>query len=176
MGLLPYDLLRNPAHWTIRALLEAFERGAPLICFRAIESVCYEAIWPVWDEDFAEDAGRVLLAAADTERNDVSYVRASRVEKLSRARPYSQGTRKHRNHQAWFSSQTRSAYSYRCAFCRLALGRLLVAAHIKSESRTRRMDPPRYPTASVCRRFTTRRSLRVLSEWTPNCESTSRGR
>ena len=132
-GLLPYDLVSNPGHWTNRALREAFARGAPLIYFRAVESAFYEAIWPVWIEEFAEEAGRVLLAAADTERNDVSSVQATQVSALIRQRSYSQGTSKRRNHQAWFSSQTRSAYGYRCAFSGLALGKLLVAAHIKSD-------------------------------------------
>ena len=41
--------------------------------------------------------------------------------------------RKYRNHQAWFSSRTRSAYGYRCAFSGLPLGKLLVGAHIKAD-------------------------------------------
>lgn len=132
-GLLPYDLVRNPGHWTNRRLREAFERGVPLIYFRAIESAYYEAIWPVWVEDFSEEDGRVLLAAADAQQRAVSSVQATRVAGLSRETSYSQGARKHRNHQAWFSSQTRSAYGYRCAFSRLALGKLLVGAHIKPD-------------------------------------------
>ena len=145
-GLLSYDLVGNPGHWTNRALREAFERGAPLIYFRAVKSACYEAIWPVWIEDFAEEAGRVLLAAADTEGTDVSSVQATRVAGLSRERSYSQGTRKHRNHQAWFSSQTRSAYGYRCAFSGLALGKLLVGAHIKPDQE----DGPASVSNGIC--------------------------
>ena len=134
-GLLPYDLVRDQRHWTNRALRRAFERRVPLIYFRAVESARYEAIWPVWIEDFGDEARRVLLAAADTERKEVSSVEAAeRVEPtMVRERSYTWGTRKHRNHQAWFSSQTRSAYGYRCAFSGLALGKLLVGAHIKAD-------------------------------------------
>ena len=89
----------------------------------------------MWIEDFGDEVGRVLLAAADIERGDESSEKVARgtVPMLSRKRSYSSGTRKHRNHQAWFSSQTRSAYGYRCAFSGLALRQLLVGAHIKSD-------------------------------------------
>ena len=134
-GLLPYDLVRDQGHWTNQALRRAYERRLPLIYFRAVESACYEAIWPVWIEDFGDEAGRVLLAATDTERREVSSVQAAEVAEptMVRERSYTWGTRRHRNHQAWFSSQTRSAYGYRCAFSGLALGKLLVGAHIRSD-------------------------------------------
>ena len=134
-GLLPYDLVRDQGHWTNQALRRTFERRVPLIYFRAVESACYEAIWPVWIEDFEDASGRVLLAAADTGRREVSSVEAAEgAEPMSvQERSYTWGTRKHRNHQAWFSSQTRSAYGYRCAFSGLALGKLLVGAHIMSD-------------------------------------------
>ena len=56
-GLLPYDLVRKKGHWTNEALRRAYERRAPLIYFRAVESACYEAIWPVWIEEFGYEAG-----------------------------------------------------------------------------------------------------------------------
>ena len=65
-GLLPYDLVRHPGHWTNESLRRAFEKRAPLIYFRATETATYEAIWPVWVEHFQTNHGRVLLAAADT--------------------------------------------------------------------------------------------------------------
>ena len=136
-GLLPYDLVRKKGHWTNEALRRAYERRAPLIYFRAVESAWYEAIWPVWIEEFGYEAGRgrVLLAAADIERREVSSAQAveGAAPMMARERSYTWGTSKHRNHQAWFSSQTRSAYGYRCAFSGLALGKLLVGAHIKSD-------------------------------------------
>ena len=134
-GLLPYDLVRDPKHWTNRALRQAYEWRVPLIYFRAVESASYEAIWPVWIEDFQDEARRVLLAAADTERREVSSVEASEGMEpaMFRERSYTSRITRHRNHQAWFSSRTRSAYGYRCAFSGLALGKLLVGAHIKSD-------------------------------------------
>ena len=47
-GLVSYDLVHKRGHWTNDALGRAFERRAPLIYFRAVESSWYEAIWPVW--------------------------------------------------------------------------------------------------------------------------------
>ena len=145
-GLVSYDLVHEQGHWTNEALRRAFDRGAPLIYFRAVESTWYEAIWPVWIDVFAREAGRVLLAAEDAEHRDVGSVQATRAAGLSRERSYSKGTRKHRNHQAWFSSRTRSAYGYRCAFSGLALGKLLVGAHIKADED----EGPASVTNGVC--------------------------
>lgn len=132
-GLVVYDLVRDRGHWTNQALRRAFERGAPLIYFRGVEAGWYEAIRPVWIEDFGEGASRVLLAAQDTERREMSSVQATQTGGLTRKRSYSTGTRRERNHQAWFSSRTRAAYGYRCAFSGLALGQLLVGAHIRPD-------------------------------------------
>ena len=99
-GLMPYDLVRRPAYWSNQALKRAYERRLPLIYFRAVESTWYEAIWPVWIEDFAEQDGQVLVAAADTERTAVSSVQAlaATEPRLARERSYTLGTRRHRNH------------------------------------------------------------------------------
>ena len=133
-GLVSYDLVHKRGHWTNDALRRAFQRRAPLIYFRAVKSSWYEAIWPVWVEDFAPNAGRVLLAAEDTDQRDVSSALVTPGQGLIRERSYSKGMQKYRNHQAWFSSLTRSAYGYRCAFSGLPLGQLLVGAHIKADS------------------------------------------
>ncbi len=134
-GLLPYDLVRDPGHPTNKSLRRAYVRRAPLIYFRALEPARYEAIWPVWIEYFREDQGRVLLSVAEPESKDVSFVKEERALTGSdiRERSYSLRMTKHRNHQAWFSSQIRSVYGYRCAFSNLPLSRLLVGAHIKSD-------------------------------------------
>ena len=76
-GLLAYDLVQPAEHPSNEHLRLAFERRAPLIYFRAVRSAVYEAIWPVWVEDFRAAEGRVLLAAADAARGDVSSVRAA---------------------------------------------------------------------------------------------------
>ncbi len=135
-GLFPYDLVSDPSHSTNESLRLAFERRAPLIYFRGIASAVYEAIWPIWVEDFRADEGRVLLAASDSAHTEVSSAQAARHPAGTNdihERSYSLRMTKHRNHQAWFSSQVRSVYGYRCAFSNLPLGRLLVGAHIKSD-------------------------------------------
>ena len=134
-GLLAYDLVQDLRHPTNDSLRRAYERGAPLIYFRALEPARYEAIWPVWVEDFREDEGRVLLSARERESVDASFVQEGQVltGQNIRERSYSLRMTKQRNHQAWFSSQIRSLYGYRCAFSNLPLSRLLVGAHIKPD-------------------------------------------
>ena len=134
-GLLSYDLVQDLRHPTNESLRLAYVRGAPLIYFCALEPALYEAIWPVWVEDFREDEGRVLLSAAEPESMDSSFVQEGRVltGQNIRERSYSLRMTKQRNHQAWFSSQIRSLYGYRCAFSNLPLSRLLVGAHIKPD-------------------------------------------
>ena len=134
-GHLPYDLARDRSRPSNAYLRLAFQRRAPLIYFRAVESAFYEAIWPVWVGGFREDEGRVLLAAADPERKVADSIQdvAPLTEFETRERSYSLRTTRHRNHQAWFSSRIRSVYGYRCAFSNLPLGKLLVGAHIKSD-------------------------------------------
>lgn len=134
-GLLPYDLVQDPRHPTNESLRLAYLRRAPLIYFLALEPALYEAIWPVWVEDFREDEGRVLLSAREPESAEARSVQEGRVltGQNIRERSYSLRMTKQRNHQAWFSSQIRSLYGYRCAFSNLPLSRLLVGAHIKPD-------------------------------------------
>ena len=133
-GLLSYDLQQTADHPSNGDLLRAYERRARLIYFRAVEPSLYEAIFPVWVEAFDISERRVLLAAADISRTDVSSVQAGLPSEAEvREQSYSLVTNKHRNHQAWFSSRTKAAYGYRCAFSGLPLGSLLVGAHIKAD-------------------------------------------
>lgn len=134
-GLLAYDLVRDLRHPTNESLRRAYERGAPLIYFLPFEPALYEAIWPVWVEDFREDEGRVFLSAREPESAEARSVQEGQVltGQNIRKRSYSLRMTKHRNHQAWFSSQIRSLYGYRCAFSNLPLSRLLVGAHIKPD-------------------------------------------
>lgn len=134
-GLKPYDLARESAAESNRHLQLAFERKAPIIYFRAVREAVYEAIWPVWVAQFSERDGRVLLAATDTAYQNASSVKATLPEGVESREPsyYLVETRR-RNHQAWFSSQTKSAYGYRCAFSGLPLRDLLVGAHIVPDS------------------------------------------
>ena len=132
-GLVPYDLARGGlADPSNRHLKVAFERNAPLIYLRATAPAIYEAIWPVWVEYFRLEEQRVLLAAPDIAHGSVSSVRAVTLDNpdLAIETEYSFRRARHRNHQAWFSSRTKSAYGYRCALSGLPLRDLLVGAHI----------------------------------------------
>ena len=100
-GLVPYDLARKSAAESNRHLQLAFERKAPIIYFRAVREAVYEAIWPVWVEQFSEGESRVLLAANDTAYQNVSSVRAVFPDQTESREPsyYLVETRR-RNHQA----------------------------------------------------------------------------
>ncbi len=135
-GLLAYDLARGGIEdHTNQALDEARRRHAPLVYFVGVSEATYEPIWPVWVEDLDYSAERVLLAAADALEPTMSSIEASQAgmevpANELRERSYSLVVSKRRNHQAWFSSRTKSAYGHRCAFSGLPLPRLLVGAHI----------------------------------------------
>lgn len=146
-GLFSYDLARDTARHSNDSLRVAFERKAPLIYFLAVRPAVYEVIWPVWVEQFSQTKGRALLAAADSAHANVSWVEAllaSDVE--SRPRSYYLVESRRRNHQAWFSSRTKSAYGYRCAFSGLPLRDLLVGAHIVPDAD----DGPVSVTNGIC--------------------------
>jgi putative restriction endonuclease len=148
-GLVPYDLARGGReNRSNQALLEAVRRRAPLIYFVAAAPGVYEPVWPVWAEEDL-DAGRVLLAAADPFHPSLSSVQAAREEAPAnelRERSYSLVASKKRNHQAWFSNRTKSAYGHRCAFSGLPLRRLLVGAHILPDAE----DGPATVTNGIC--------------------------
>ena len=146
-GLVPYDLARVTAQDSNLSLRAAFERRAPLIYFRAVKPAVYEAIWPVWIEQFSPKEGRALLAAADSASARLSSVEALLADDAeSRPRSYHLVESRQRNHQAWFSSRTKSAYGYRCAFSGLPLRNLLVGAHIVPDAE----DGPASVTNGIC--------------------------
>ena len=77
----------------------------------------------------------MLLAATATASQEVSAARVELAsEPESREPSYYLVETRQRNHQAWFSSRTKSAYGYRCAFSGLPLRDLLVGAHIVPDS------------------------------------------
>ena len=118
---------------TNMALREAWFRQAPLIYFAGTEPGVYEPVWPVWVEEFDSVASCVLIAAPDPWNPSLSSFQAATLDSPGdelRERSYSLVIARRRNHQAWFSSRTKSAYGYRCAFSGLPLPRLLVGAHI----------------------------------------------
>ena len=135
-GLLSYDLVQDLRHPTNASLRLAYERGAPLIYFRALE--------PALD---TKQSGRFGLRISGRTKGVFSFPQAEPESAEARSvqegqiltgqnireRSYSLRMTKHRNHQAWFSSQIRSLYGYRCAFSNLPLSRLLVGAHIKPD-------------------------------------------
>ena len=146
-GLVPYDLARESAQDSNDSLRLAFERKAKLIYFRAVEPAVYEAIWPVWIVHFSQAEGRAFLAAADSAHANVSSVEALLASDAeSRPRSYYLVESRRRNHQAWFSSRTKSAYGYRCAFSGLPLRDLLVGAHIVPDAE----EGPASVTNGIC--------------------------
>ena len=132
-GLMPYDLARGGLGNSANLHLQiAYKRRAPLIYFYGVEPALYEVFWPVWVAQFNEAEERILLSVSDAAQSNLG---APPPQPLSarlqiREKSYSQVQSRHRNHQAWFSSRTKSAYGYRCAFSGLPLRSLLVGAHI----------------------------------------------
>lgn len=123
-GLLRYDLARGgPGESSNRSLRSAMERRAPLIYFVGFAPSEYQPVFPVWVEAFREN--EVLLATSDSLVPVADSVVRENVE-----RTYSTRMTRARNHQAWFSARTKSAYGYRCAFSGLPVRELLVGAHI----------------------------------------------
>ncbi len=149
-GLLAYDLARGGRDdSTNRALDEASRLGARLIYFVGVAPAVYEPLWPVWAEPPDFGAGRVLIAAADALEPAMSSTQAAQAGVAAnelRERSYSLVAGKKRNHQAWFSSRTKSAYGHRCAFSGLTLSRLLVGAHILPDAE----DGPAIVTNGIC--------------------------
>ena len=131
-GLWQYDLARGGLDdSTNRALQTAMYRGAPLIYFIGVREKTYQPVFPVWVEEFDPEAGHVLLAAADIGENRLSSVTAARSNlPLSVDTSWTLRTTRARNHQAWFSTRTKAAYRWRCAFSGLPIRQLLVGAHI----------------------------------------------
>lgn len=129
-GLLRYDLARgglnDPSN---RALREAWRRKAPLIYFLGIAEAVFRPLFPVWIADFRLDAGETgcaLLATDDFELVENKPATVAREIEAS----YSLTTMYRRNHQAWFSTLTKAAYQWKCAFSGLPVRALLVGAHI----------------------------------------------
>ena len=123
-GLLRYDLARGgPDEPSNRSLRTAMERRAPLIYFAGFAPTEYQPVFPVWVEEFREN--EVLLATTDSLVSVTDSISRESVE-----RTYSPTMVRARNHQAWFSARTKSAYGYRCAFSGLPVRELLVGAHI----------------------------------------------
>ena len=105
-------------------------RKAPLIYFVGITEAVFRPIFPVWIADFrldAGDTGWALVATDDFELVESKPVRVAREEVQA---SYSTTTTYRRNHQAWFSTLTKAAYQWKCAFSGLPVRALLVGAHI----------------------------------------------
>ena len=127
-GLLRYDLARGGRNDpTNRALLAAMKWDAPLIYFIGLKPAIYQPIFPVWIKDFKQEKGYALLATADFEILEVGSANTARD---SIEASYSRRMTRTRNHQAWFSTRTKAAYQWKCAFSGLPVRELLVGAHI----------------------------------------------
>ena len=148
-GLVSYDLARDGLDSPSNLHLQiAYRRKAPLIYFRGLAPTLYEAFWPVWVAEFSAAEGRVLLSAFDGAQSNVSSVPTASPRGVLqiRERSYSLVQSRQRNHQAWFSSRTNSAYGYRCAFSGLPLRGLLVGAHIVPDAE----GGPPWVTNGIC--------------------------
>ena len=127
-GLLRYDLAQGGlADSTNRALLVAMQRDAPIIYFMGLEPAMYQPIFPVWIKEFKQEEEHVLLATADSRNLELNLPDIIRERKKA---SYSLALTRIRNHQAWFSTRTKAAYQWRCAFSGLPVRELLVGAHI----------------------------------------------
>ena len=127
-GLLRYDLARGGRNDpTNRALLATMQRDAPLIYFIGLKPAIYQPIFPVWIKDFKQEEGYALLATADFE---VPKVGSANTVRDSIEASYSRRMTRTRNHQAWFSTRTKAAYQWQCAFSGLPVRELLIGAHI----------------------------------------------
>ena len=127
-GLLRYDLARGGRNDpTNRALLAAMKWDAPLIYFIGLKPAIYQPIFPVWIKDFKQEEGYALLATADFE---VPKVGSANTVRDNIEASYSRRMTRTRNHQAWFSTRTKAAYQWKCAFSGLPVRELLVGAHI----------------------------------------------
>ena len=131
-GLWRYDLARGGLDDpTNRALQKAKDRNAPLIYFIGVHEATYQPVFPVWVEHLDPELGHVLLATADIGDNRLSSVAVARNNlPLSVDTSWTLRTTRVRNHQAWFSTRTKAAYQWRCAFSGLPVRQLLVGAHI----------------------------------------------
>lgn len=130
-GLLRYDLARGGLDDpTNRALREAWRRKAPLIYFVGIAEAVFRPIFPVWIADFRLDAGDTGCALVATDDFELVESRPVTVAREEIEASYSATTTYRRNHQAWFSTLTKAAYQWRCAFSGLPVRALLVGAHI----------------------------------------------
>ena len=95
--------------------------------FRGLAPTIYQPIFPVWVKGHKQEEGHVLLATADFE---IPKIDSANTARDSIEASYSRRMTRIRNHQAWFSTRTKAAYQWRCAFSGLPVRELLVGAHI----------------------------------------------
>ena len=130
-GLLRYDLARGGLQEpTNRALHEAWRRKTPLIYFIGLAEAMFRPIFPVWIADFRPDAGETGYALVATDDFELPENKPATAAREAVEASYSKITTYSRNHQAWFSTLTKAAYQWRCAFSGLPVRALLVGAHI----------------------------------------------
>lgn len=112
-----------------RALIAAFELGAPLIYFRGIASGQYLAVAPAFIVAVDRTA-RVVQMEAGLPTMDMSPAGLVSDQDLRR---YATREALFRLHQQRFRAAVLRAYATRCAVCRLREASLLQASHIISD-------------------------------------------
>ena len=137
-GLLRYKWRgTDPNHADNRALRAAMTMEVPLIWFYGIGhrpgsgTQLFQPVLPVWlvAEEPAQHQFVVALEPSQLSLVGVDGLRVSEIE-----RRYNFVTAKQRLHQPLFRTRVLHAYDQRCAVCRLPLGQLLDAAHIKEDA------------------------------------------
>jgi putative restriction endonuclease len=117
----------DPQRYDNVALRNAGIEGVPLIYFHGVASGQYQVFWPafVQHDDVASLTFRVAIDEPQVLRPDLT---PAVIDELHRK--YTTQLARRRVHQAVFRERVLTAYSSRCAICRLRHRELLDAAHI----------------------------------------------
>lgn len=124
----------DPDRYDNVALRQAGVEGVPLVYFRGVASGQYLAFWPAWVQH--DDCGSLTFRVAIDEPQVLRPDLTPAVVDEAYRRYTTQLARK-RVHQALFRERVLTAYSSRCAICRLRHRELLDAAHILPDTHPR---------------------------------------
>ena len=163
-GLLHYDLARGGLNDpTNRALQMAMSRSAPLIYFIGVREGTYQPVFPVWVEEFDLEAGHVLLATTDINESHLSSVAAVR-NNLPLSVETSWTLRTVLGEESPSVVQYANKSSLPMAVCISVDYRHVNFLSVHTSFQMLKTVRHRFATVFVCRPFTTRRLIRILSE------------
>ena len=127
----------DPNHADNVSLRRAMEKKLPLVWFVGIgyvpgtQTQMFQPIYPVFLVA-EEKASQQFVVAVEPNQKKVGSEAGAEVVEI--ARRYNRQMVKVRYHQPVFRSTVMLAYETRCAVCRLPFGKLLDAAHIRSDA------------------------------------------